>query len=238
MHGLRPQQRDELQTARTALAATIAAGISIADPIQIAARQRRLVALAGPTGVGKTTTLAKLAAHFRLDQRGRVGLISLDTYRVAAAEQLRAYAQIIDLPLEVVSAPEQVQPAIARLADLELILIDSAGCSPNDAAKINELQSLLSAAQPDEIHLVLSCASAGTNLARWVESFAALSANRLILTKLDESPGLGNLLPLVTAGQLPLSYLTDSQSVPGGLEPADADRLARRILESDAAAGS
>ena len=97
-------------------------------------------------------------------------------------------------------------------------------------------RSYLSEAQPDEVHLVLGGTSTSTALSRDCESFAALSANRLILTKLDESTGLGNLLPLLTAGQLPLSYLTDGQNVPGDIQLADAQRLARRILDSDMAA--
>jgi flagellar biosynthesis protein FlhF len=236
MHGLSPSERDSLAICQSALLETIVRGIEIAGPIQTAPRERRLVALVGPTGVGKTTTLAKLAAHFRLQERRRVGLISLDTFRVAAVEQLRAYAQIIDLPLEVVAGSDQIGQALARLADSELILIDTAGCGPHDAARIEDLQSLLWEAQPDEVHLVLSGTSAASGLLGGCQSFAPLAANRLILTKLDESPGLGHLLPLLTAGKLPLSYLTDGQNVPGDVQLADAQRLARRILDCDPAA--
>ena len=124
------------------------------------------MALVGPTGVGKTTTTAKLAAHFRLHEHRRVGLITVDTYRIAAVEQLRTYADIIDLPMEVASTPDEMRQAIGRLADLDLILMDTAGRSPRDEVQIQELKSLLVEAQPDEVHLVLSCASGADDVCR------------------------------------------------------------------------
>ena len=113
------------------------------------------MALVGPTGVGKTTTIAKLAANFRLREKRRVGLITVDTYRIAAVEQLRTYADIIDLPMEIVSTPREMHQAVARMADLDLILMDTAGRSPRDEVKIQELKSMLAEAEPDEVHLVL-----------------------------------------------------------------------------------
>ena len=109
----------------------------------------RLVALVGPTGVGKTTTIAKLAANYRLREKKRVGLITVDTYRVAAVEQLRTYADIIDLPMEVVATPREMREAVARMRHLDLVLMDTAGRSPRDEVKIQELHSLLAEAEPD-----------------------------------------------------------------------------------------
>ncbi|MCB1707021.1 MAG: 50S ribosome-binding GTPase, partial [Halioglobus sp.] len=131
--------------------------LPVTGGIRLAEGKTRRVALVGPTGVGKTTTIAKLAANFRLRERRRVGLVTVDTYRVAAVEQLRTYADIIDLPMEVVSTPREMREAIARLSDLDLVLVDTAGRSPRDQIKIQELKSLLNEARADEVHLVQSC---------------------------------------------------------------------------------
>ncbi len=112
------------------LADMVEADIPVAGPIRTSPGERRLVALVGPTGVGKTTTIAKLAANFRLREKLRVGLITVDTYRIAAVEQLRTYADIIDLPMEIVATPREMHQAVARMADLDLILMDTAGRSP------------------------------------------------------------------------------------------------------------
>src|SRR6185369_7670036 len=112
--------------------------ISVSGPIQTEANKCRLVALVGPTGVGKTTTIAKLAANFRLREKRRVGLITVDTYRVAAVEQLRTYADIIDLPMQVVSTPREMRDAVNSLSSLDLVLLDTAGRSPHDEVKIQE----------------------------------------------------------------------------------------------------
>ena len=128
----------------------IEAEIATSGPIVVTPSQRRLVALVGPTGVGKTTTIAKLAAHYRLREKRKVGLVTVDTYRIAAVEQLRTYADIIDLPMEVVSSPREMRPALNRLTGMDLILMDTAGRSPTDEIKIHELRALLAEAEPGE----------------------------------------------------------------------------------------
>ena len=160
-----PEELADASRLKDRLARLIEDAIPIAGPIQTRAGRRRLVALVGPTGVGKTTTIAKLAANYRLREKRRVGLITVDTYRIAAVEQLRTYADIIDLPMEIVATPGEMHQAVARMADLDLILMDTAGRSPRDEVKIQELKSMLAEAMPDEVHLVLSsvasAASAG-----------------------------------------------------------------------------
>jgi flagellar biosynthesis protein FlhF len=207
--------------------------ISIAGPIQVAPGRRHLVALVGPTGVGKTTTIAKLAANFRLREKRRVGLITVDTYRIAAVEQLRTYADIIDLPMEIVSTPREMHQAVARMADLDLILMDTAGRSPRDDVQIQELKSMLAEAAPDEVHLVLSSVASAASLVRTAEQFAVVGTTALVLTKLDEAVSLGNLLALVRGSKLPLSYLTHGQNVPDDIAPADNRLLAGMILGLD-----
>lgn len=204
--------------------------IHVSGPILVTPGQRRLVALIGPTGVGKTTTIAKLAANYHLRERRRVGLITVDTYRIAAVEQLRTYADIIDLPMEVVSTPKEMRAAIDRLGGLDLILLDTAGRSPRDEVRIQELKSMLAEAQADEVHLVLSSVTGIASMKKSAERFAQVGVSSLILTKLDEATGLGNLLPLLRSCQLPLSYVTNGQNVPDDIEAADRRKLARIVL--------
>jgi flagellar biosynthesis protein FlhF len=212
------------------VARMIEAEIPVAGPIAVEPGRRRLVALVGPTGVGKTTTIAKLAANYRLKEKRKVGLITVDTYRIAAVEQLRTYADIIDLPMEVVSTPREMREAVRRLAGLDLVLMDTAGRSPRDEIKIQELKSFLHEAGADEVHLVLSSAAGSRTLEHTARRFAAVGTTALILTKLDEATGLGNLLPLMRGSRLPLSYLTNGQNVPDDIETAGPRRLARLVL--------
>ncbi|HEV2969058.1 MAG TPA: flagellar biosynthesis protein FlhF [Pirellulales bacterium] len=216
--------------AKARIARMVEDEIQVTGPIRAEPGRRRLVALVGPTGVGKTTTIAKLAANFRLKEKRKVGLITVDTYRIAAVEQLRTYADIIDLPMAVVSTPREMRDAVARMRDLELILMDTAGRSPRDEVKIQELKSMLSEAAADEVHLVLSSTAGAASLVRTAGQFAAVGATTLVLTKLDEVNGLGNLLPLLRSCKLPLSYVTDGQNVPDDIEPADRRKLARMVL--------
>ena len=204
--------------------------IRVCGPIETMPGKCRLVALVGPTGVGKTTTIAKLAANYRLREKRRVGLITVDTYRIAAVEQLRTYADIIDLPMEVVATPREMRQAVARMADLDLVLMDTAGRSPRDDVRIQELKSMLGEAGPDEVHLVLSSVSGTSALIKTAERFGPVGVTALLLTKLDEATGLGNLIPLLRSCKLPLGYTTNGQNVPDDIETADAQTLARVVL--------
>jgi flagellar biosynthesis protein FlhF len=224
--------------AKARIARIIEADIRIAGPIAVTPGRRRLAALVGPTGVGKTTTIAKLAANYRLKEKRRVGLITVDTYRIAAVEQLRTYAQIIDLPMQVVSTPREMRQALRQLGDLDLILMDTAGRSPKDEVKIRELRAFLSEGGADEVHLVLSAVAGGRTLQQIAERFAAVGTTALVLTKLDEANSLGNVLPVLRSSKLPLSYLTNGQNVPDDIETADAQHLARLILAMDASPGN
>lgn len=215
---------------RARVARMIESDIEVSGPIQVTPGRHRVVALVGPTGVGKTTTIAKLAANYRLRKRHNVGLITVDTYRIAAVEQLRTYADIIDLPMQVVSTPREMRDAVRRLSGLDLILMDTAGRSPRDEIKIQELKAFLSEAEADEVHLVLSGVAGPRTLEQTADRFAAVGTTSMILTKLDEATGLGNLLPLLRAKKLPLSYLTNGQNVPDDITTAEPSALTRMIL--------
>jgi len=202
-----------------------------AAPIELTARNRpTVVALVGPTGVGKTTTVAKLAAAMKLREGRRVGLITIDTYRIAAVEQLRTYAQILDVPLISVMTPGEMKAAIGRMADRDLILIDTAGRSQRDDPRIDELRKFLAGAEPDQVHLVLSTTAREEAMREAVERFAAVGARHVVFTKLDEAVGLGVMLNVLNNAQMRLSYITNGQAVPDDIETGSAQRVAELIV--------
>jgi flagellar biosynthesis protein FlhF len=189
-----------------------------------------IVALIGPTGVGKTTTLAKLAANLKLKEKHRVGLITLDTYRIAAVDQLRRYAEIIGSPLKVVSGADDLREAVRSMSDCDFILIDTAGRSPNDTLKLNELRGLLAAVEPDEVHLVVSSTASEACLELAISRFGDVRTDKIIFTKLDEAPSVGVLLNIVRKVNKSVSYLTTGQDVPDDIEVGRGRRLAQLIM--------
>jgi flagellar biosynthesis protein FlhF len=189
-----------------------------------------VVALIGPTGVGKTTTLAKLAANLKLREKHRVGLITLDTFRIAAVDQLKRYADIIGSPLRVANSGEELREAVRSMSDCDFLLIDTAGRSPNDAMKLNELRGLLSAAEPDEVHLVLSSTASEDAIDLAVARFSEVRVDKIIFTKLDEAAHVGVVLNVVRKVNKSLSYITTGQDVPDDIEVGRGRRLAQLIL--------
>ena len=193
----------------------------------------RRIAFVGPTGVGKTTTLAKIAAQLSLKRGLKVGIVAADTYRIAAVDQLRTYAEILGIAVEVASSPTDAARACERLGDVDVILIDTAGRSQNDRMKLSELRAFLAAAEPDETHLVLSATAGARTLAREAESFGALGIDRLVLTKLDEAASFGTLISLVERLGTRVSFLTHGQEVPEHIETARGRRLASLVMGSE-----
>lgn len=233
----RPEMLNDRAACKGLLTAVVEQVIRTADPIRPVRGRRKVVALVGPTGVGKTTTLAKLAANFRLRDGVKMGLVTIDTYRIAAVEQLRTYADIIELPMKVVTNGNEMQRALAELQGLDLVLIDTAGRSPNDELKIQELKSVLADGLVDETHLVLSLTASAESLVAAAEKFRSVNPTSVILTKLDEAVG-GNVLLAAAAGiPYPISYLTTGQGVPDDIEPAHRTRIAEWILSGGAATG-
>jgi flagellar biosynthesis protein FlhF len=224
----------DMRAIRAHLARAVESELEVSGPLRAATGSGRVVALVGPTGVGKTTTIAKLAANYRLKEGRRVGLITVDTYRIAAVEQLRTYAEIIDLPMEVVSTPREMREAVGRMRGFDLVLMDTAGRSPRDEVRIRELRAMLTEAEPDEVHLVLSAAASARSLTAAAEKFGPVGVTSLLVTKLDEATGLGNLLTLAQKSRLPFSYLTDGQNVPDDIAVAEPRPLANMILNLNA----
>ena len=219
------------QAVRAQLIRVMTSMLPTAGPIQIHSTQGpTIVALVGPTGVGKTTTVAKLAAILCLREKRKVGLITIDTYRIAAVEQLKTYAQIIDVPLEVAMSPSQLRDAVTRMSDRDCILIDTAGRSQRDDMKIKELRGFFNVVRPHEVHLVLSSTSSENVLAEAIERFKQIGIDRLIFTKLDEALGFGVILSCLEKADARLSYLTTGQDVPDDIEVGQGGSLARLIL--------
>ena len=204
--------------------------VRTSGPIQIVRDRRKVVAFIGPTGVGKTTTIAKIAAGFALFAKARVALVTADTYRIAAIEQIRSYAEIIGIPCEVVHSPKDMEQVLADLADYELVLIDTAGRSPNNPARMYELRNMIDAAMPEEIHLVLSSTTRRRDLDNLVDRFAAVGFDRVILTKMDESMTFGAIFNVHAKCAKPFSYFTNGQSVPEDIETATQSLVAGMIL--------
>lgn len=188
------------------------------------------VALLGPTGVGKTTTVAKIAANLKLNHGRKVALITSDTFRIAAIEQLQTFANIAGIPLSVVYSPTEMQQEIERYRNYDFILIDTVGRSQKNQRQLKELKEFLDAADPHERHLVLSLTNGKRTLFDVATRFSDLNPNRFIFTKLDESTTPGVMLNLLYKFQLPVSYLTTGQTVPTDLRPARLKEMAKLIL--------
>ncbi|MDP4127896.1 MAG: flagellar biosynthesis protein FlhF [Bacillota bacterium] len=189
----------------------------------------RVVALIGPTGVGKTTTIGKLAAGFSIVDKRKVALITADTYRVAAVDQLKTFGDIIGVPVEVVMTPSGLKEALERHADKELIFIDTAGRSPHHELHMSELRAFLAEAQPDFTMLVMSATTQSADQLRICQRFEGLMTH-FIFTKLDETGSAGSILNLLGQTTLPTAYLTNGQNVPDDIEAATPYRLARYVL--------
>ncbi len=192
--------------------------------------ESKIVALIGATGVGKTTTIAKLAATFVLKKNCKVALITADTYRISAVEQLKTYADIIGIPIEIVYSPEDLSSALIKHSDKELILVDTAGRSQHNQFQIAELQSLLEVNPNIEKHLVLSSTTKYKDAADIIRKFSICSPNKILFTKTDETGSLGTIVNLANQFSLTLSYLTTGQSVPDDIILAEPKELAKLIL--------
>lgn len=183
------------------------------------------VVFVGPTGVGKTTTIAKLAARYALEEGKKVGLISADTYRIAAVEQLKTYGEILNIPIRIVYEPGELQETLKDFSDRDFILIDTAGRSHRNQDQIGELQELLGEMEEKDIYLVLSTTSSTKDLRAITEHYSFLEDYKIIFTKTDEATTYGGILNSAIENDKPVLYLTNGQSVPDDIENADVDKL-------------
>ena len=194
---------------------------------------QKVIAFVGPTGVGKTTTLAKLAARFSLIDRKKVAMVTADTYRIAATEQLKTYGKIMGIPVEVADSSEEIVNILTKYKNMDLVLIDTAGRSPSSDEQLEELKEFIARSQADEIHLVLSATTKYFDMLRIIERFGvSVPINRMIFTKLDETRFYGAFLNLMNNFQIPLSFYATGQNVPDDLEVPENNSLSERITKA------
>lgn len=199
-------------------------------PLQLVEGRTSYVALIGATGVGKTTTIAKLAAIHKFQMNKKVGFITLDTYRIAAVDQLRKYAEIMNAPLEVVHSPEEFGPAIERLKDRDLVLVDTAGRNQKSSIKKQELLNYFRFTPIEEIYLVLSSTASEKNIQSNIKEFSDFPISSLIITKIDEAVTYGPILSIVAKANRSVAYITTGQEVPQDIEVSNPLKLTEMIL--------
>ncbi len=217
--------------AKTTLNNYLSEHVRFSDGVKLNRHGVRIVALLGTTGVGKTTTLAKIAAKFVLEQRADVALITADTYRISAVEQLKTYSDILELPLEIVYNPPELSAAIERHRNKELILIDTAGRSQHNEYQMRELEEFLRVNPRIEKHLVISATTKYTDAKQIMNKFSQVNPDRIIFTKIDETGSLGMIVNLLNDNRYSLSYITTGQSVPDDIERASSEVLSNLLLE-------
>ncbi|HLS53321.1 MAG TPA: hypothetical protein VK031_05070 [Tissierellaceae bacterium] len=189
-------------------------------------RTRKVNVFVGPTGVGKTTTIAKIAARESLEKKRSVGLITIDTYRIGAVEQLNTYAEILNVPCEVVQEPKDMQATIRKLRDCDTILIDTLGTSQRNKEKLDDIKKYLdNITNKTNIHLVMSISTDRETTESILENYKKLNYNALILTKLDEISSFSNLWNIVENYSYPIEYFTHGQDVPDDIKRATLDSL-------------
>ncbi|GAB1536339.1 flagellar biosynthesis protein FlhF [Geovibrio sp. ADMFC3] len=192
---------------------------------------RKIVAFVGPTGVGKTTTVAKIAANLSLKLKKRVSLITIDNFRIGAVEQLKTYAEIVDIPLQVASSPEELQAILARTEGYDYVFVDSMGRSQFDTEQIGDLRSFLSAGDRMTVALVMSMSSNHVEMAETFENYSALMPEYVVFTKLDETKYFGPMVNLPIRKKTPVLLLSTGQNVPDDMEIPDGRKIASQILK-------
>jgi len=231
---LEPDEIDDLESVVETVKQEISGEIEVADPLRTDRNETLLVPFVGPTGVGKTTTMAKLAAYFSVEEGQSVSFITFDTYRLAAVEQLRCYADILQVPVEAVMSEEEFQETLEEFrTDSDIVFIDTAGRSQFDDEKIGELKSMIRTNESVVTHLVVDATSRPEDLRSILDGFEPIGFDRLVVTKLDETRNHGSILSLTRRTDAPLSYFTNGQDVPDDLLRLDPEEIASLVVDSD-----
>lgn len=224
-------QIDNREYVKNRLISYISTLIKVEGAIQLNGTGPKIAALIGTTGVGKTTTLAKLAANFAFNEKKKVSLITIDTYRIAAVEQLKTFTEIIGVPLKVVFDPMEFKKAIDESLDSDLILIDTAGRSQHNDMQMQELRKFFNGSGYNiEKYLLLGATTKYKDLLNIVRNFKKVSFDKIILTKIDETMTIGPIVSLLTKIPQALSYITTGQNVPEDIREANAYELVESIF--------
>ncbi|WP_186649768.1 flagellar biosynthesis protein FlhF [Fluviispira vulneris] len=205
--------------------------LKVTGPFRIENGRKKIICLVGPTGVGKTTTIAKIAAKLKITDGKSVELISMDSYRIAASDQLRVYAKILECPFAETSDKNELLKYVSKNNNYDYILIDTAGISTRFNEQMEFLRKMLTVPLPIEFHLVMSCTMKQRDIDETIRGFKFLSPSSLIFTKLDESWAFGEILNSSVSAKIPLSYFTTGQRVPEDLEIASKERVVERLLK-------
>lgn len=200
--------------------------------IEVEENKTKFIYFIGPTGVGKTTTIAKIASYYKLNKKAKVAMITSDTYRIAAVDQLRTYANILEMPLKVVYSGDEITEARELYADFNLVLVDTAGHSHHNAEQRDDVEKLVNSIPEEyrEVYLVISATTKYNDLKKITETYSKVLNYKLIFTKLDETSNIGNMLNIRMLTGAPLSYTTWGQNVPDDIGRIDAQKVAKQLL--------
>ena len=221
---------EQISSIKTKIIQEIMQVIEVKDPFEQEVGKQILSAFIGTTGVGKTTTIAKLAAHLMLKARKKVGLISVDSYRIGAIEQLKTYANILGIPCFPAFAKKDLVFALKKMEMRDVILIDTAGQSQYDRARIEELKKMISDDLEINSQMLLSVSTTESEMAQAAVNFSSLKSQSYIFTKVDESQRCGSLINQIMKRHLPISYITTGQNVPEDIEKADKEKIFGLIM--------
>lgn len=206
------------------------AGMVDIKKIESSSNQKKVITFVGPTGVGKTTTLAKVAAKLAMDEGKDVGVITVDTYRIAAVDQLRAYADMIDIPIRVAHTPKELAESVNDFSDKEYILIDTVGRSQYDDKRIRMLKGLLKVLPSPENYLVINSSTRSSDASDIFKNFSVMPLHGFVFTKIDETKTFGMLLNMIVNTKLPVCCFTNGQEVPDDIVAANKEIIADLIV--------
>ena len=201
--------------------------------IDISGKKPRVIFFIGPTGVGKTTTIAKIASKYKLEMGMKVVFLTADTYRIAATEQLRVYANILDAPMSIIYSPEELNDAVARVSEYDLIFIDTAGFSHRNEEQCTDMKKMIAGldeAYEKEVYLVVSATTKYKDLLEIMDVYKEIADYKIIFTKLDETTAYGNIFNIKMYSGASLSYMTNGQNVPDDIEEFNTQKIVKQLL--------